>query len=235
MIYYESSYTGVTPLNGNYLMHYGTKGQKKGVRRWQNEDGSYTAAGAANGGRYAQNSEAGDRREAKLAKYKTKENKKLDKRYDKKIERLAKKANKYEEKYQKLAEKGASDRKLDRVADKYTKYNVQQINRRASKAAEKERVDSATYKSMKREKAKIGAKTTAKALARAGAITVGTMGLGAIPGAAYAAGKSIANRGRERERARISIKRRKQIQRSSATQAAMDRARLERARIKRRR
>lgn len=29
----------------NYLMHYGVKGQKWGVRRYQNEDGSYTAAG----------------------------------------------------------------------------------------------------------------------------------------------------------------------------------------------
>ena len=32
-------------LNNNYLCHYGIKGQKWGVRRFQNADGSYTAAG----------------------------------------------------------------------------------------------------------------------------------------------------------------------------------------------
>ena len=37
------------------LMHYRTPGSKNGIRNWQNEDGSYTPAGAANGGRYSQN------------------------------------------------------------------------------------------------------------------------------------------------------------------------------------
>ena len=32
-------------IYGNYLMHYGVKGQKWGVRRYQNRDGSYTARG----------------------------------------------------------------------------------------------------------------------------------------------------------------------------------------------
>lgn len=32
-------------MDTNYLMHHGIKGQKWGVRRYQNEDGSYTAAG----------------------------------------------------------------------------------------------------------------------------------------------------------------------------------------------
>ena len=31
--------------SGNYLKHYGVKGQKWGVRRYQNEDGSYTEEG----------------------------------------------------------------------------------------------------------------------------------------------------------------------------------------------
>lgn len=35
MVYYES----------NYLMHHGIKGQKWGVRRYQNSDGTFTAAG----------------------------------------------------------------------------------------------------------------------------------------------------------------------------------------------
>ena len=33
------------PYNDSYLAHYGIKGMKWGVRRYQNEDGSYTAAG----------------------------------------------------------------------------------------------------------------------------------------------------------------------------------------------
>ena len=37
MIYYEDS----------YLMHHGILGQKWGVRRWQNADGTFTAAGKA--------------------------------------------------------------------------------------------------------------------------------------------------------------------------------------------
>lgn len=35
----------------NYLSHYGVKGQKKGVRRYQNEDGSLTAEGYTHYGR----------------------------------------------------------------------------------------------------------------------------------------------------------------------------------------
>lgn len=34
-------------LNGRYLAHHGVKGQKWGVRRWQNEDGSWTPEGNA--------------------------------------------------------------------------------------------------------------------------------------------------------------------------------------------
>lgn len=39
-------------MDGNYLLHHGTKGQKWGVRRYQNEDGTLTAAGKI---RYAYN------------------------------------------------------------------------------------------------------------------------------------------------------------------------------------
>lgn len=31
--------------NNNYLIHYGTKGQKWGIRNYQNADGSYTSKG----------------------------------------------------------------------------------------------------------------------------------------------------------------------------------------------
>lgn len=41
---YESQYYGITSL-GDTLMHHGIKGQKHGVRRWQNHDGSLTPEG----------------------------------------------------------------------------------------------------------------------------------------------------------------------------------------------
>lgn len=43
-VYYEGYY-GVCSLGSGYLMHHGIKGMKWGVRRFQNEDGSYTEAG----------------------------------------------------------------------------------------------------------------------------------------------------------------------------------------------
>ena len=219
MIYYESSYTGITPL-GDYIQHYAVKGQKKGVRRWQNEDGSYTAAGAANGGRYAPDSAAGNKREAKLAKYKTKENKKLDKRYDKKIGKLERKSEKLAEKYEKAADKGASHGKLNKIANKYEKYSRKQHERQDSKAAEKKRIDSSDYKQMKRDKAKIRRKATAGYLLRGG----GAAGLV----------WQAARRGKYKERIRISKRSRQEIKRSSVVQAAHDRAALERRKIKRR-
>lgn len=42
---YESQYYGAVEFNGPYLWHHGVKGQKWGVRRWQNVDGSLTNAG----------------------------------------------------------------------------------------------------------------------------------------------------------------------------------------------
>lgn len=46
----------------NYLKHYGIKGQKWGTRRFQNEDGSYTAEGKERYGRGGSQSRAGVRR-----------------------------------------------------------------------------------------------------------------------------------------------------------------------------
>lgn len=222
MIYYESSYTGVTPL-GDYIQHYAVKGQKKGVRRWQNEDGSYTAAGAANGGRYAQDSVAGNRREAKLAKYKTKENKKLDKRYDKKINKLEKQSERVAKKYAKAASKGASDKKLDKLADKYEKASAKKYERESSKAAEKSRVDNSTYRQMKRDRAKVRRKALG-----------GYLGAGIVGGGVAGLAWQGARRGKYKEKVRISRKTRSQIRKSSSRQAIYDRMELERRKIKRR-
>lgn len=54
--------------NANYLKHYGVKGQKWGIRRYQNKDGTLTAAGkkrdAAKSARDANKAKLQDRREA---------------------------------------------------------------------------------------------------------------------------------------------------------------------------
>lgn len=222
MIYYESSYTGITPL-GDYIQHYAVKGQKKGVRRWQNEDGSYTAAGAANGGRYAPDSVAGNRREAKLAKYKTKENKKLDKRYDKKIGKLEKRSEKLANKYSKAADKGASDKKLDKLADKYEKVSTKKYERESSKAAEQRHIDRSTYKQMKKDRRKVRWKATK-----------GYVGMGLLTAPGVGLIWQGARRGKYKEKVRISKKTRKDILSSSKRSAAYDRVALERRKIKRR-
>ena len=36
--------------NNNYLIHFGTKGQKWGIRNYQNSDGSYTSKGQSENG-----------------------------------------------------------------------------------------------------------------------------------------------------------------------------------------
>ena len=57
--------------NNNYLIHYGTKGQKWGVRNYQNEDGSYTSKGQSENsghGRYY----SGENTDAKSIEYNSK-------------------------------------------------------------------------------------------------------------------------------------------------------------------
>lgn len=62
MVYYES----------NYLMHHGIKGQKWGVRRWQNADGTFNEAGKR---RYLKVFDRSARSEQKAAKQQAKEDK----------------------------------------------------------------------------------------------------------------------------------------------------------------
>lgn len=55
-------------MNNNYLEHHGILGQKWGVRRYQNEDGTYTEAGKK---RYGMNLDINDKSRKNIAKIRT--------------------------------------------------------------------------------------------------------------------------------------------------------------------
>lgn len=57
---YESSYYGIVHMD-DFIVHHGVKGMKWGVRRYQNPDGSLTAAGKD---RYRKNVETSEKRRA---------------------------------------------------------------------------------------------------------------------------------------------------------------------------
>jgi len=221
LVYYESSYFGIVPLDGDNIQHVGVKGTHWGVRRYQNEDGSLTPLGREHYG-------YGKRKDKKLAKYKTKELKKLDKRYDKKIEKLDKKTDKIAKKYEKTAKKYdsgpdlisakkhlAQEKKLNKIADKYQKASEKKHEREASKSAEKSRVENSTYKQMKRDRRRVLLKSA-----------VGYTGGGLIWAAA--------RQGKYKEKTRISRKTRADIRSSSKNKAVYERMELERRKIKRR-
>lgn len=58
-------YVGANLYSSNYLAHYGIKGMKWGIRRYQNEDGSLTSAGK---NRYGYNLDINDRSRQNIAK-----------------------------------------------------------------------------------------------------------------------------------------------------------------------
>jgi len=148
----------------NVLQHHGVLGQKWGVRRFQNTDGSLTAAG-----------------KQKLAKYKEKESIKVHKRYEGNasmwrpsgIKRMDVEIARNKARAEKLEAKGKIER-----AKKYSDWakDIERGKKLAQSMMNKElsAISKMSYSDMKKEKAatiKEGAKCVAKSLAETAALS----------------------------------------------------------------
>lgn len=108
-----------------YIMHFGIKGQKHGIRRWQNEDGSLTPEGYIHYG-----VGQGNKAKAKADKYQAKADKiqlKADK-YKVKADKYAKKAEKNEERGKAEIEKDKEQHDAD-----VQKYKNDELDSRMNK------------------------------------------------------------------------------------------------------
>ena len=112
----------------NELYHYGIKGMRWGIRRYQNKDGSLTPAG-----------------EKRLAEYKSKESDRVTKKYQ--VEKLTTKQNKLEREFEEKNDTYTLN-KLTRA--RYRVYKAQTME-----FLEKRRLDSMTYEEMKNERAEV--------------------------------------------------------------------------------
>lgn len=130
-----------TYTNNDYLVHYGIKGQKWGVRRYQNADGTLT--------------NAGKKRQARIEKsdnrYKEKQAAKVEKYYDKN-RRYGVMGTKKVEGINSL------QKKLDSQSGKYDKAVIkgQLEAKKALKQMELQKLSSLTHDEIKKEKAAVG-------------------------------------------------------------------------------
>lgn len=150
-------------LTKDELYHHGVKGQKWGVRNYQNEDGSYKPGAE---GRYNPDSSSGSSRSKMLdakAKYKS-SYKEYSKSYDKAINAGA---------YARLITKKGRAEQARREDDLYNKANAASRAREEYKQAKKEYKQSDEYKADRKETIKkvaiAGAAVAATALAAYGA------------------------------------------------------------------
>lgn len=160
----------------DYLVHHGILGQKWGVRRYQNEDGSLTEAG-----------------KNRLSKYKEKEIKKLDKTYDRSVHygpygvETARQGFKELNKQQIKAETQRHNAYLKSDADKMAKAqkNIDLVNSKIQKLSklksmETDKINKMNYDQMMKERKMIGKKVVESALLSFGATALGTFGAAAI-------------------------------------------------------
>lgn len=119
----------------SYLIHYGIQGQKWGVRRFQNEDGTYTSEGlerrkaALDSGASRKEirlAAKADRSELKARKHFVAEQRRTNKRFDKitsKIQKDQEKGKEISEKrYNKAVQLGTKHRALDYISERPQPY-----------------------------------------------------------------------------------------------------------------
>lgn len=163
-------------LYEDYLEHHGILGQKWGVRRYQNEDGSLTEAG-----------------KNRLSKYKEKEIKKLDKTYDRSVHygpygvNTARQGFKELNKQQRKAELKRHNAFLASDMDNMAKAqrNIDLVNAKIQglsklKSMETSKINKMNYDQMMKERKMIGKKVVESALISFGGTALGTFGAAAV-------------------------------------------------------
>ena len=93
----------------SYLIHYGIEGQKWGVRRFQNEDGTYTSEGLERRKQMLKDYDEG-RLQGRHVRSEIRRLGRAGKTYAKYNEQLASRQNKYNKKFDKVTEKIKNDR-----------------------------------------------------------------------------------------------------------------------------
>ena len=110
------------------LYHYGVKGMRWGIRRYQNKDGSLTPAG-----------------EKRLNDYKSKESERITKKYQ--VEKLDTK--------RKLLEIEFEEKNDDFTYNRLTRANYKLLKAQTMEFLEKRKLDSMTYEDMMNERAEV--------------------------------------------------------------------------------
>ena len=143
-------YIGAYSFDGrNAIEHHGILGQKWGVRRYQNEDGTLTDAG-----------------KQRLSRWREKELNTLDTVYAKKYggDSLDRRISKLGDKFHELDDKGADLGKMLRVADKFNKATAEKAMLEARKKLESDYIRNATLDDISKEKKALG-KAAVKSIA----------------------------------------------------------------------
>lgn len=149
-------------LTKDELYHHGILGQKWGIRRYQNEDGTLTEAGKKRRQEYID-------RESDLS----------NRKWDRRLHKSEKKLQKYNEKGLKALYKGNA-KKYKKYDDKYINEQRKNIKLQAYKAIEFEKIKNMSLSDISKEKQKIGKEVISDIL-----ISSASVGLGAIMGLPY--------------------------------------------------